>query len=157
ASRTTSGSTWPSSGASWRTIPPARATCSPSLAWATVSPPREEPMTAGMLLWSLTLCVGTALAEILGCYLTYAWLRQGRSAWLLVPAAGSLGLFACVLSGHRGPRGGTYAAYGAVYVSTAVVWLGLAEQQAPDAADLIGAAVSLAGMAIIVLGHARGG
>ena len=114
-------------------------------------------MTAGMLLWSLTLFVGTALAEILGCYLTYAWLRQGRSAWLLVPAAFSLALFAWLLSLHPGPAGRTYAAYGAVYVSTAVVWLALVEKQAPDAADLIGAAVSLAGMAIIVIGHARSG
>ena len=36
----------------------------------------------------------TALAEIVGCYLPYLWLRQGKSAWLLVPAAASLILFA---------------------------------------------------------------
>jgi small multidrug resistance family-3 protein len=68
-----------------------------------------------------------------------------------------LALFAWLLSLHPGPAARTCAAYGAVYVSTAVVWLALVERQAPDAADMIRAAVSLAGMAIIVLGHARGG
>jgi drug/metabolite transporter superfamily protein YnfA len=56
-------------------------------------------MTVGMVLWSLTLFVGTALAEILG-YLTYAWLRQGRSAWLLASLAG----MAIIVLGHA--RGG---------------------------------------------------
>ena len=31
------------------------------------------------------LFVVTALAEILGCYLPYLWLRKGASAWLLFP------------------------------------------------------------------------
>jgi Uncharacterised BCR, YnfA/UPF0060 family len=42
----------------------------------------------------------TALAEILGCYLPYLWLREEKSAWLLVPAAVSLALFAWLLSLH---------------------------------------------------------
>ena len=46
-------------------------------------------------LRTLGLFVATALAEIVGCYLPYLWLKQGRSAWLLVPAAASLALFAC--------------------------------------------------------------
>ena len=40
------------------------------------------------------LFVVTALAEILGCYLPYLWLKQDRSAWLLAPASISLALFA---------------------------------------------------------------
>ena len=32
----------------------------------------------------------TALAEIVGCYLPYLWLREGKSIWLLVPSALSL-------------------------------------------------------------------
>lgn len=34
--------------------------------------------------------LGTALAEIIGCYLPWRWLNQSRSAWLLLPAAASL-------------------------------------------------------------------
>lgn len=98
------------------------------------------------------LFVVTAVAEILGCYLAYLWLRHGRPAWLLVPGAASLALFAWLLALHPGPAGRTYAAYGAVYVATAVLWLAVVDGQPPDRWDVAGVAVSLIGMAIIVLG-----
>ena len=44
-------------------------------------------------IYSLALFAVTALAEILGCYLPYLWLRENRSAWLLLPAALSLAAF----------------------------------------------------------------
>ena len=47
---------------------------------------------------TFALFIATALAEIVGCYLPYLWLKQGRSAWLLVPAAASLALFAWLLT-----------------------------------------------------------
>ena len=36
---------------------------------------------------TLLLFAVTAIAEILGCYLPWLWLRKGGSAWLLLPAA----------------------------------------------------------------------
>ena len=45
--------------------------------------------------------------------------------------------------------GRTYAAYGGVYVATAVVWLWLVEKQMPDRWVLIGALVNIAGKAIM--------
>ena len=65
----------------------------------------------------------TALAEIVGCYLPWLWLRQGASAWWLLPAAGSLALFAWLLTLHPQAAGRTYAAYGGVYVVVALLWL----------------------------------
>ena len=103
------------------------------------------------------LFVATATAEILGCYLPWLWLRAGRSPWLLVPAAASLAVFAWLLTLHPGSAAGrTYAAYGGVYVATAVVWLWAVDGQRPDRFDLIGAAVCLAGMAIIYFGPRPG-
>lgn len=98
------------------------------------------------------LFVVTALTEIVGCYLPYLWLRRDGSAWLLLPAAASLAIFAWLLTLHPTGAGRTYAAYGGVYVSTAVLWLWLVENQPPDRWDLMGAGVCLVGMAIIVLG-----
>ncbi len=46
------------------------------------------------------LFVFTALAEIVGCYLPYLWLKKDGSPWLLVPAGVSLALFAWLLSLH---------------------------------------------------------
>jgi small multidrug resistance family-3 protein len=95
------------------------------------------------------LFVVTAIAEILGCYLPYLWLRQGRSAWLLAPAALSLMAFALLLTLHPQAAGRTYAAYGGVYVAVALVWLWLVDGISPDRWDLLGVGVTLAGMAII--------
>lgn len=97
------------------------------------------------------LFVLTAVAEILGCYLPYLWLRKGGSVLLLAPAAISLAAFAYLLTLHPTGAGRTYAAYGGVYVAAAVVWLWLAEGIRPDRWDLLGAAVCLLGTAIIVL------
>jgi small multidrug resistance family-3 protein len=33
---------------------------------------------------TFALFIATALAEIVGCYLPYLWLKQGRSTWLLI-------------------------------------------------------------------------
>lgn len=94
----------------------------------------------------------TAVAEICGCYLPYLWLRQGRSVWLLVPAAMSLMVFVWLLTLHPTGAARTYAAYGGVYVAVAVVWLWLVEGQRPTWWDLIGSVVTISGMAIIALG-----
>jgi small multidrug resistance family-3 protein len=98
---------------------------------------------------TVLLFVVTAVAEIAGCYLPYLWLRRDRSPLLLVPAAASLALFAWLLSLHPTAAARTYAAYGGVYVVTALVWLRIVEQQQPSRWDFVGGAVALSGMAII--------
>jgi small multidrug resistance family-3 protein len=99
---------------------------------------------------TIGLLVVTAVAEIVGCYLPYLWLRQGKPAWLLAPAAASLALFVWLLTLHPTAAGRTYAAYGGVYVATALGWLWLVDGLRPDRWDWIGAAVAILGMAIIV-------
>lgn len=99
------------------------------------------------------LFVLTAVAEIVGCYLPYLWLKHDRSAWLLVPASASLMLFAYLLSLHPTAAGRVYAAYGGVYIGVAVVWLMLVDKVRPSPSDWVGVAVSLTGMAIIMLGR----
>lgn len=98
---------------------------------------------------TLLLFVATAVAEIVGCYLPWLWLRQGRSAWLLLPAAASLAVFSWLLTLHPDASGRIYAAYGGVYVAVALAWLWLVDGVQPTRWDLLGAAVALAGMAII--------
>lgn len=105
-----------------------------------------------MMLRTLGLFAVTAIAEIVGCWLPWLWLRKGGSAWLLVPAALSLALFAWLLTLHPGASGRIYAAYGAVYVAIALLWLWAVDGVAPTRWDLLGVAVILSGMAIIVLG-----
>ena len=101
------------------------------------------------ILQTTGLFVLTAIAEIVGCFLPYLWLRQGKSILLLIPAAISLALFAWLLTLHPQAAGRTYAAYGGVYVATALGWLWLVERQTPDRWDLLGVAISVIGMAVI--------
>ncbi|MDB5753101.1 MAG: hypothetical protein JWP65_3522 [Ramlibacter sp.] len=104
------------------------------------------------VLKTLGLFMLTALAELVGCYLPYLWLKQDRSVWLLLPAALSLALFAWLLSLHPAAAGRVYAAYGGVYIGVAILWLWAVEGIRPAPTDWIGVTVSLAGMAIIMLG-----
>ena len=104
------------------------------------------------ILKIVSLFVATALAEIVGCYLPYLWLKQGRSAWLLLPAAASLALFAWLLTLHPTAAGRVYAGYGGVYVGVAILWLWVVEKVTPAATDWVGVAVCFVGMAIIMFG-----
>ncbi|HMO45335.1 MAG TPA: YnfA family protein [Rubrivivax sp.] len=104
------------------------------------------------MLKVLGLFVLTALAEIIGCYLPYLWLKQGRSAWLLLPAALSFAAFAWLLTLHPHPAGRVYAAYGGVYVGVALMWLWAVDSVRPTVTDLIGVSVCLLGMGIIIFG-----
>lgn len=92
----------------------------------------------------------TAVAEILGCYLPYLWLKNGKSVWLLLPAALSLALFAWLLSLHPTAAGRVYAAYGGVYIFVAIVWLWIVDGIRPTLWDIVGVTVALIGMAIIM-------
>ncbi|MDY6948849.1 MAG: YnfA family protein [Pseudomonadota bacterium] len=101
-------------------------------------------------LRTVVLFIVTALAEIVGCYLPWLWLRGGKSAWLLLPAAVSLALFAWLLTLHPTAAGRTYAAYGGVYICVALLWLWAVDGIRPTAWDLLGSVLALVGMAIIM-------
>ncbi len=104
------------------------------------------------IIRTFALFVVTALAEIIGCYLPYLWLKQGRSAWLLIPAALSLAAFAWLLTLHPHAAGRVYAAYGGVYITVALIWLWLVDAVRPTMTDWVGVSVSLLGMMIIMFG-----
>ncbi|RIY41681.1 YnfA family protein [Neopusillimonas maritima] len=104
------------------------------------------------MLKTTGLFVVTALAEIIGCYLPYLWLKKSGPIWLLIPAAISLGLFAWLLTLHPAASGRIYAAYGDVYVATALVWLRVVDGVPLATTDWVGATVALTGMGIMVSG-----
>jgi small multidrug resistance family-3 protein len=101
---------------------------------------------------TFALFVVTAIAEILGCYLPYLWLKKDGSPWLLVPAAVCLANFAWLLSLHPAAAGRVYAAYGGVYIGVAIIWLWLVDGLRPTRWDLLGAGIAVLGMVIIILG-----
>lgn len=107
-------------------------------------------------LTTLLLFVATAVAELVGCYLPYLWLRKGGSVWLLLPAALSLAVFVWWLTLHPAASGRVYAAYGGVYIATALLWLWWVDRVTPTRWDLLGAGCCLLGMAIIMFSPRSG-
>lgn len=99
---------------------------------------------------SLLLYALAAAAEIAGCFAVWSWWRGASALWL-IPAALSLAAFAWLLAltppSHAGR---SYAAYGGVYIAASLLWLWLVEKTPPDRADLMGAALALAGAGIIL-------
>ncbi len=108
------------------------------------------------MLRTTLLFVLTAVAEIVGCYLPYLVLKGGRTPLLLIPAALSLALFAWLLTLHPAVAGRVYAAYGAVYVFVALIWLRVVDGVPLTLRDLVGAVVVLAGMGVLMGGGRRG-
>jgi small multidrug resistance family-3 protein len=105
-----------------------------------------------LLLKTVVLFAVTAIAEIVGCYLPYLWLKKAGSFWLLPIAAVSLALFAYLLTLHPAAAGRVYAAYGGVYVTVALFWLWSVDGLRPTSWDVAGVAVTLLGMGLIVWG-----
>jgi small multidrug resistance family-3 protein len=109
-----------------------------------------------MLFFKTTLLFFlTAIAEIVGCFLPWLWLKKSGSIALLIPAAFSLALFVWLLTLHPAASGRVYAAYGGVYVVTALIWLRLVDGVKLTHYDWLGAAVAFCGMLIIVAGWGR--
>lgn len=101
------------------------------------------------------LFFATALAEIVGCFLPWLWLKRHGSALLLLPAALSLAMFVWLLTLHPAASGRVYAAYGGVYVVTALLWLRVVDGVKLSVYDWAGAAIAFCGMLVIVAGWGR--
>jgi len=102
-------------------------------------------------LKSVGLFLVTAFAELLGSYLMYLWLRQGKTAWLAIPSIISLIAFGWLLTLHPGAAARTYAAYGGIYVLSSLLWLWAVEKQSPTAWDILGGVIILIGAGVIII------
>ena len=103
------------------------------------------------VLSTFVLFLVTAVMEILGCYFPYLILNQGRSHWLWIPTALALGAFVWLFTLHPAASGRIYAAYGGIYIFTALLWLRYVDQVYLSRWDIMGGAVVLIGAAMIIL------
>lgn len=102
---------------------------------------------------SLPHFILAAVLEIAGCFAFWQWHRADKSALWLIPGAVSLAAFAYILArAEVAFAGRAYAAYGGIYIGSALLWLWIIEGKRPDAWDAGGAAVCIAGAMMILLG-----
>jgi len=93
----------------------------------------------------------TAIAEILGCYFPYLILNQGKSHWFWLPTVLSLAVFVWLLTLHPAASGRIYAAYGGIYIFTALMWLRYVDQEVLTRWDMLGGLVVISGAMMIIL------
>src|SRR5215210_1697464 len=109
------------------------------------------------VLRSIFLFVIAALAEIGGAWLVWQGVREHRGlAWI---GAGivALGLYGFVATLQPDAHfGRILAAYGGVFVAGSLAWGMVLDGFRPDRYDIIGAAICLAGVAVIMYSP-RGG
>lgn len=97
-----------------------------------------------------------ALLEITGCFAFWQWQRAEKSVLWLLPGTAALIAFAWLLSRAESAFAGrAFAAYGGVYIISALLWLWLIEGKRPDSWDIGGSAVCLCG-ALLILFAPRG-
>ena len=103
------------------------------------------------ILKPLLIYVFAGFAEIAGCFAVWLWLKEGRSAWLLLPGLCSLALFAFLLTRIDAESAGrAYAAYGGVYITASLIWMRVIEGRTPDKWELVGAIICLIGAFLIL-------
>jgi small multidrug resistance family-3 protein len=100
---------------------------------------------------SVLLFVLAAVAEIGGAWLVRQGLREHRG-WLWIGAGVvALGLYGFMATLQPDPHfGRILAAYGGVFVAGSLTWGAIFDGFRPDRYDLAGAAICLAGVAVIM-------
>lgn len=109
----------------------------------------DIPLTK--VLTTFGLFALTALMEILGCYFPYLILNQQKSQWLWIPTALALAAFVWLLTLHPAASGRIYAAYGGIYIFSALLWLRFVDHVVLTRWDMLGGVIVLVGSAVIAL------
>jgi small multidrug resistance family-3 protein len=103
---------------------------------------------------AMVLFILAGLAEIGGGWLVWQWLREGKGVWLGMAGGAVLFAYGVIPTlQQEAAFGRVYAAYGGIFVVLSIVWGWLVDGWRPDRFDLLGAAIALAGVAVIMWGR----
>ncbi|WP_192043404.1 YnfA family protein [Paenibacillus lycopersici] len=103
------------------------------------------------MIIAILLFLIAGLAEIGGGYLVWLWLKEARPLWFGLVGSLVLVAYGVIPTFQSFPSfGRVYAAYGGVFIVLAVLWGWLVDRKAPDVYDWVGAAVCIAGVAIML-------
>jgi len=106
--------------------------------------------TATQLVRSLSLFVLAGLCEIGGCWLMWKWLRASRPGWWGLAGAVILVLYGVIPTLQTSHFGRVYAAYGGFFIALSLLWGWALDGDRPDGADVVGAAIALAGVSVMM-------
>ena len=108
-------------------------------------------MPCVLVIRSLLLFALAAVAEIGGAWLIWQGVREHRGLLWVAGGVIALGAYGFVATLQPDPNfGRILAAYGGVFVAGSLAWAMAVDRFRPDRWDLIGAAICLAGVAVIM-------
>ena len=103
------------------------------------------------VLRSIALFLVAALAEIGGAWLVWQGVREQRGLLFVGAGVVALGAYGFVATLQPDANfGRILAAYGGVFVAGSLGWAMLVDRFRPDRYDMLGAALCLAGVAVIM-------
>jgi small multidrug resistance family-3 protein len=109
------------------------------------------------VLRSILLFAVAALAEIGGAWLVWQGVREHRGLIFVGAGILALGAYGFVATFQPDPHfGRILAAYGGVFVAGSLTWGMVVDGFRPDRYDLVGAALCLAGVAVIMYAPREG-
>lgn len=98
---------------------------------------------------SIGIFILAGLCEIGGCYLVWAWLKEGKSHWYGFLGGIILLLFGIVMTWQVSNFAKTCATYGGIYIVLSLIWAFKFDGYAPDKFDIIGTLICLIGASVI--------
>jgi small multidrug resistance family-3 protein len=98
---------------------------------------------------TLALFFVAAIAEIGGGYLVWLWLREKKT--IALGALGGIILFVYGIIPTLQPAefGRVYAAYGGIFIVSAIIWGRIIDKKKPDRYEIIGSIVAVIGAIVI--------
>ena len=100
---------------------------------------------------SVSLFILAAVAEIGGCWLIWQAVRDSRPWWFAIGGVLALAAYGFVATAQPDSHfGRVLAAYGGVFVAGSMAWGVVFDGFRPTRYDVIGAAICLAGVAVIM-------
>jgi small multidrug resistance family-3 protein len=110
----------------------------------------ESEMVASTIAQSVGLFCFAGLCEIGGGWLVWQWLREGKPlAWAVLGAL-VLFLYGVIPTFQPAHFGRVYAAYGGIFIVSSLLWGWILDGNQPDRFDVIGAILSLCGVALLM-------
>ena len=98
---------------------------------------------------TFSLFIVAAIAEIGGGYLIWQWLRERKKIIFGLIGSFMLFLYGVIPTLQPSNFGRVYAAYGGIFVVTAIIWGLVVDKKKPDRFEIIGGIVVILGAMII--------
>lgn len=102
------------------------------------------------MLRSLGLFIIAAIFEIGGAYLVWLWQRSAKPAVLALLGVAALFIYSLLQTTQTFNFGRVFAAYGGIFIVSAMLWGWLIDGHLPDRWDALGGVICLVGVAVIL-------